>query len=897
MFKDKILRILPLVTKPSRYIGAEVNAVVKDPASVSLTWALCFPDAYEVGMSHLGLKVLYEILNARPDIWAQRVFAPWTDMEEKLREHDLPLYALEGFTPLGEMDIIAFTLQYELSYTNILNMLDLSGLPAYAKDRDETHPLVIAGGPCALNPEPLADFIDVFDIGDSEESVLEISDIALDFKRRGVKDKKALLGALSKVEGVYVPAHFEVTKDEGGRIENIRNVCGGPDRVKRRLIKDLDEAQYPVRPPVPYMAAVHNRVTLEISRGCPRGCRFCQAGYIYRPMRERGLTRLMGLAESALSSTGCDELSLSSLSAGDYSSLLPLMKGLMDAYSQRKVSISLPSLRVGTLTPEMCSEIRRVRKTGFTIAPEAGTQRLRDVINKNITEDALAGTAETVFSSGWDLIKLYFMVGLPTETDNDLRGIIDLSRKVLNAGKGGGGGAGARPVDRRRKGVNVGVSVFVPKPHTPFERLGQIPISEMRRRKDILKSALGRKPFAMKTGFAETSALESAFARGGRETGKALYNAWKAGARFDGWTENFNWQTWIDAFRDAGMDVEDEAAREFAPEEILPWGHIDCGVTDKFFKRELEKAMRAESSRDCLDKCTACGLECKKKDGDGDEIAPSRQVNGASPVPASNPPHFDPPPPVDEAASPGAKQPMAAQVGRPSARMRISYTKLMPLAMLSHTEMMTLFFRAISRAGLPVAFSEGFNPHPKLSFGPALGVGIESEAEILDIELTYAIDLLASVKALNMALPSGVRVTEARYISPKEAPAGVGLTSFEYAAEVPRGVDVEGAVSGFLAKESAVITRSKPVDRLSDKGAGGTGGQGGSGGAGGRVVKEIDIRPMVRCLEAAQTGRTVIFTLTAVDGKGAKPFEAAQAIFNLSPADSKAVRIKRLRIF
>ncbi|MGC2423801.1 MAG: TIGR03960 family B12-binding radical SAM protein [Nitrospirota bacterium] len=870
MFKDKILRILPLVTKPSRYIGAEVNAVVKDPDSVSLTWALCFPDAYEVGMSHLGLKVLYEVLNARPDIWAQRVFAPWTDMEEKLREHNLPLYALEGFTPLGEMDIIAFTLQYELSYTNILNMLDLAGLPVYAKDRNESHPLVIAGGPCALNPEPLADFVDVFDIGDSEEAVLEISDIVLDFKRRGVKDKKALLAALSKVEGIYVPAHFEVAKDESGRIKNICNVAGGPDRVRRRHLKDLDKAEFPVRPPVPYMAAVHNRVTLEISRGCPRGCRFCQAGYIYRPVRERGLPRLMELAESALSSTGCDELSLSSLSAGDYSSLLPLMKNLMDVYSQRKVSISLPSLRVGTLTPEMCNEIKRVRKTGFTIAPEAGTQRLRDVINKNISEDALVETAATVFSSGWDLIKLYFMVGLPLETDDDLRGIIDLSRKVLNAGKGGGS---------RRKGVNVGVSVFVPKAHTPFERLGQIPISEMRRRKDILKSALGRKPFAMKTGFAEISALESAFARGGRETGQALYNAWKAGARFDGWTENFNWQTWLDAFRDAGMDVEDEAAREFAPDEILPWGHIDCGVTDKFFKGELEKALRAETSRDCLDKCTACGLECAQPKGKPSALPDSASAASSPPLSASG---------TECEKQPMTKQPMAAPVGRPSARIRIIYTKLMPLAMLSHTEMMTLFFRAISRAGLPVAFSEGFNPHPKLSFGPALGVGIESEAEILDIELSYAIDLLLAIKALNMALPSGVRVSEARYLSPKEAPAGVGLTSYEYEMEVPGRLDPDDAISGFLAKESAVITR------ISDKGAGGAGGRGGDGG---RVTREIDIRPMVRCLEAAQDGRTVIFTLTAVDGKGAKPFEAAQAIFSLSPPESKTVRIKRLRIF
>ncbi|MHB8174784.1 MAG: TIGR03960 family B12-binding radical SAM protein, partial [Nitrospirota bacterium] len=780
--KDKVLRILPLVTKPSRYIGAEVNAVVKDPDSVSLTWALCFPDAYEVGMSHIGIKILYEILNSRPDIWAQRSFAPWPDMEEKLREHNLPLYALEGFTPLGEMDIIAFTLQYELSYTNVLNMLDLAGIPVYARDRDASHPLVIAGGPCALNPEPLADFIDAFDIGDSEESVLEISDVVLDFKRRGAKDRKALLDALSRIEGVYVPSHFEVSKGADGKINAIKNIVGGPEKVKRRIVGNIDSAPFPVRPPVPYMAAVHNRITLEISRGCPRGCRFCQAGYIYRPARERSRERLMALAEAAISSTGFDELSLSSLSAGDYSCLLPLVKGLMDVYEPRKISISLPSLRVGTLTPEICREIGRVRKTGFTIAPEAGTQRLRDVINKNITEDALMETSGAVFSSGWDLIKLYFMVGLPTETEEDLRGIIELSRKVLNTGKSAGG-VGTKPV-YRRKGVNVGVSIFVPKAHTPFQRMGQISISEMRRRKDVLGSALGRRPFAMKTGLAEMSALESAFARGGRESGAALHNAWKAGARFDGWTENFNWRLWLDAFRDAGLDVEDEAAREFAPEELLPWGHIDCGVTDKFFKRELERALKGETSPDCREKCYACGLDCTAS-------KPSE--------PQVRYPQVSMPP------APAAGQTVPSPVHRP-ARMRIKYSKLMPLAMLSHTEIMTLFFRAISRAGLPVAFSEGFNPHPKLSFGPALAVGIESEAEILDMELSYAIDLSVAAKALNLTMPSGVRVSEACYLSPKEAPAGVGITSFEYEAEIPAGLDVESMIPAFLAKDSAVIT-------------------------------------------------------------------------------------------
>ncbi len=871
--KDKIFQILPLVSKPSRYIGSEINAVVKDPSSVRLSWALCFPDAYEVGMSHIGIKILYEILNSRPEIWAQRAFAPWRDMEEKLREHNLPLYALEGFTPLGEMDVVAFTLQYELSYSNVLNMLDLAGIPIYAKDRDASHPLVIAGGPCALSPEPLAEFIDAFDIGDSEESVLEISDVLLDFKKRGVRDKTALLEAISKIEGIYVPAHFEVSKYPDGKIKHIKNIAGGQDKVKRRVVNNIDAAPFPVCPPVPYMAAVHNRVTLEISRGCPRGCRFCQAGYVYRPARERSLERVMALADAAVSSTGFDEISLSSLSAGDYSCLLPLVKGLMDTYEPRKVSVSLPSLRVGTLTPEICREIGRVRKTGFTIAPEAGTQRLRDVINKNITEDSLVETASAVFSSGWNLIKLYFMVGLPSETDEDLRGIIETCRKVLNAGKGAGGG---------RKGVNVGVSVFVPKAHTPFQRMGQIPIAEMRRKKEILGGALGRKPFAMKTGLAEMSALESAFARGGREIGAALFNAWKKGARFDGWTEEFEWQTWLDAFHDAGLDVEAEAARAFALDEILPWSHIDCGVSDKFFKRELERALNGETTPDCLKKCLACGLGCK-------------EVDRSLPLP----------PPARGGIKREGELHNSPAKSLP-ARMRIGYSKLMPLAMLSHTEMMTLFFRAISRAGLPVAFSEGYNPHPKLSFGPALAVGIESEAEILDMELSYAIDLKTAANALNLALPSGVRVFEARYLSPKEAPAGVGITHFEYEAEVPAGADAEAMIEAFLARDSAVVTR------VSDKGS-----------------REVDVRPMVQSLRvnsgetdviasrASQSqvlnsgiaasplaprddktqGETVVFSLTESGGKSAKPFEAVQSIFGLSREESRAARIKRLRMY
>ena len=831
---DKLLSVLPLVSKPSRYIGAEVNSVVKDPESVSLRVALCFPDVYEVGVSHLGLKVLYEVLNHREYIYAERAYAPWYDMEDALRARNLPLTTLETGTPLSEMDVVGFTLQYELSYTNILNMLDLGGIPLLSKDRDGGHPLIIAGGPCAFNPEPLAGFIDAFVIGDAEYAVVELADAVVEAKRAGV-DRPGLLKALANIEGVYVPAHFEVIKDEAGALVNIINVAGGPDGVTKRTVDDLDAAPFPELPILPYTAAVHARVSVEVSRGCPRGCRFCQAGYIYRPMRERSPRRIFELAEKGIAATGYEELSLSSLSTGDYSCLLPLMKGLMDHFERSRVSVSLPSLRVGTLTPEICREVRRVRKSGFTIAPEAGTQRLRDVINKNITEEALVETAQTVFSEGWDIIKLYFMIGLPTETDEDMEGIIRLARRVLDAGKRAGG--------RRGKRVNVGVSVFVPKPHTPFQWMGMVPVAEARRKKDALTRAFGRGPLALKSGHVEMSALEGAFARGGRELGPALKRAWELGARFDGWTERFDYALWVKAFEESGLDVEREATREYALDAILPWDHIRTGVSKRYLVKEYERATRSEVTPECREKCSGCGLKCTE-----DDLHTKDRLLG----------------PVTPVKTEGGN--------RPTARVRLRYTKLAPVSLLSHSELMTLMFRAVSRAELPIAFSDGFNPHPKISFGPALAVGIESEAEILDMELGYALDLGAVVRKLNGVLPAGVRVAEARVLMRDEPAAGVGFTHFTYEAEAPEGFtgNVADAVAAFLSRDKAVITR------VNDKGA-----------------KELDIRPMV--LELTAVGvRRVRFTLVESGGKSAKPFEIAQALFGVSPHDSRAVRVKRV---
>lgn len=829
--------ILPLVSKPSRYLGHEVNSVRKDPEGVRLRFALCFPDTYEVGISHLGLKILYEALNRMPGVYAERAYAPWPDMEEALKEEGLPLSTVETDTPLNRMDVVGFTLQYELSYANVLNMMALSGIPLRSAERGEGDPLVVAGGPCAFNPEPLANFIDAFVIGDAEEAAPEIADAVMRSKAEG-GGREALLDAVSRIEGVYVPSHFEVSRGADGSIASIRNVRGGPDRVAKRTLSELDAAVYPERPIVPYMSAVHDRVTLEVARGCVRGCRFCQAGYIYRPYRMRSHENVMRLAEGSVAASGYDELSLSSLSTGDYPPLLPLMTRLMERFEGERVSVSLPSLRVGTLTPEMCEQIKRVRKTGFTVAPEAGSQRLRDVINKNVTEQELVETAGTVFREGWDLIKLYFMTGLPTETDEDVEGIIRLSRAVLDAGRGAGG---------RRKKVNVGVSVFVPKPHTPFQWMGQIPLGEMRRKRETLHRALGKKPFAMKTGLPEMSVLEAALARGGREAGAAIESAWRRGARFDGWTELFDYGRWKDAFAEAGLDLEAEAARGYALDEVLPWDHIDTGVSRAFFKKEYERALKGVPTPDCRTKCTGCGLKCRE-----DETAPA------------------------DYTLPPAVSPKRPSTAGPPARVRVRYTKLRPLSLLSHTELMNLFFKAISRAGLPIRFSEGFNPHPKVSFGPALAVGIESEAEILDMELGYGIDLTSVVNALNQALPAQVRVVEARVLGPKEPAAGAGLSCHTYEAHAPDGSSAgcDGGLgelaASFMGRESVVITRT------GEKGS-----------------KELNIRPMVSEMSALD-GRRVRFTICESGGRSAKPFEVAGALFGLSPDKARAVRLKRV---
>ncbi|MBJ6748793.1 TIGR03960 family B12-binding radical SAM protein [Geomonas anaerohicana] len=821
--------ILLSVEKPARYMGGEMGTVADREGA--LRFVLAFPDVYEIGMSHLGLQVLYGVLKGVPWVMPERAYAPWPDLEESLRAEGKPLVTLEAGTPLAQADILGFTLQYELSYTNILNMLDLSGIPLLACDRPEGYPLVIAGGPCAYNPEPLADFFDAFLIGDGEEAVIELADCVRTAKEQGIA-KAELLERLARIEGVYVPSLFEVIYHEDGRVAAITPRKEWYQSVRRRFVADLETAYYPTSPIVPFLKTVHDRVSVEISRGCTRGCRFCQAGYIYRPVRERSPERVFEIMEEALHNTGYDEISLLSLSTGDYGCLTPLLKGLMDRYSAQKKAVSLPSMRVGSLSDEMAEEIRRVRKTGFTLAPEAGSERLRSVINKGITETALLENAGSVYRNGWRLIKLYFMIGLPTETMEDVDGIVELSREVKRQGKFAGNGGD----------VNVSVSSFVPKPHTPFQWEPQISEAEIVEKQRYLRDALKKKKLIMKWQDASLSGMEGVFARGDRRLAKLLIEAHRLGCRFDGWWEHFDRLKWAQAFENCGIDPTFYLRRREL-DEVLPWDHIDCGVTKSFLIKEREASLVGAATPDCrFDRCTGCGV-CDFK-----EI----KLRLNEPVPFGT----------------YASQAMVPEPTEDAQRIRIRFEKVGRMRFLSHLEMLTLFTRAVGRSGIPIRFSQGFHPHPKFSFATALSVGIESYAEYMDFEVDAGYTAAQLQEALNATLPEGVKVLEADEI-PLRAPAlSVIMDKVRYRVTLPEelAVDLEAKAAAFLALESSPVKREK-------KGK----------------ATEFDLRHEL--VELKVEGRA----LELVAGRG-KLLEFASAILGV-PADAlKEARLEKLEV-
>ncbi len=603
MDTKKFEELLLSVQKPGRYSGGEINSVIKDKNSVDIRFAFCFPDTYEIGMSHLGMKILYSQFNERDDIWCERVFCPWPDFEEVMRRENIPLFALESRDAIKDFDFIGFTMQYEMSYTNVLNMLDLAGLPLKSKERKSLSPLVVAGGPCVCNPEPIADFIDLFFLGEGEEVDLEVIDLYKELKAKGAS-KEEFLKAAAKIEGVYVPSLYDIEYNEDNTIKAIVPK-DAPKTVKKRIIKDLDKSYYPDKFIVPFIEIVHDRVVQEVFRGCIRGCRFCQAGFIYRPVREKSYETVNAQAKALCENTGYDEISLSSLSTSDYTELEPLLNNLLDWTEKSHISLALPSLRIDNFSDELLEKINHIRKSGLTFAPEAGTQRLRDVINKNITEEEILSTCETAFKGGYTSVKLYFMLGLPTETDEDLKGIADLGQKIVNKFY-------SMPDKPKGKSVSVSISVstFVPKPFTPFQFEPQIDEKEIRRRQEYLKSCITTRKISLSYHDSSTSFLEGVLARGDRRLGAVLEEAFKMGCKFDSWTEHFSPEKWLEAFKKCSIDPAFYANRLRSFEEINPWEHLDYSVSKNFLIRENQTAHNEKTTPNCREKCSACGVSC-----------------------------------------------------------------------------------------------------------------------------------------------------------------------------------------------------------------------------------------------------------------------------------------------
>jgi radical SAM family uncharacterized protein/radical SAM-linked protein len=722
------------VAKPSRYTGGEINAVVKDPARVRLKFGLAFPDVYEVGMSHVGLQILYHLLNQPPDIACERVFAPWPDMEENLRQNGIPLSTLESARPLREFDVVGFSLQYELNYTGVLNILDLAGIPWRASERQETFPLIIGGGPCALNPEPLADFFDAFVLGDGEEAALEVCREIVAAKETG-EPKEAILRRLSRLEGVYVPSLFQVAYHPDGTIARIDSAAGEAAPVRRRVLADLDLGPFPGRPLLPYLEVIHDRLNVEIARGCTRGCRFCQAGMTYRPLRERSPGKILNIIEEALQSTGHDEVSLLSLSSGDYSQIEPLLSFVIGRYCGAQVAVSLPSLRVETLTPALIHKIREVRKTGFTLAVEAGTERLRRVINKGNTEADLLQTLQKVFAAGWRLVKLYFMIGLPTETDEDLEGIASLCRKASREARKTRGSAQ----------INLSISTFIPKPHTPFQWEAQDSREDVRRKQAFLKKALERNGIRLKGTDPDLSLLEGVFARGDRRLGKTIEAAYRFGSRLDGWGDHFRFDLWRKAFAETGIDPAFYTSRRRGLGEVLPWDHLDSRVSKRFLREERDKALQGVTTADCRrSSCAGCGV-CFDADALSNRLAAGEEN--------------------EFGASRFAEEKDVSSF--PVRKFRLRFSKTGSARYLGHLELTRLLIRAFRRSRIPLVFSQGFHPLPRVSFGPPLPVGHESLAEYLDLQVQGNILPGEAAERINSALPPGVQIMEIQEISLK----------------------------------------------------------------------------------------------------------------------------------
>lgn len=798
--------LLPFVSKPGRYIGNEVNIVRKDLRDVDVRFALVFPDVYEVGMSYLGFPILYHLLNQMPGVYAERAFAPWTDLEEQMRRQHVPLFSMETFSSLADFDVVGFTVQYELHGTTIINLIDLMGQPVWARERT-TGPLILAGGPSVFNPEPMAEFFDAIVIGDGEEAVRELAELVRTGKQQGW-DRQRYWREMAAIPGVYVPALYVAEYDERHRFSGLKPAPGAPARIKARIVEALNPDHYPAKPLVPVIPTTHDRVSLEIARGCSRGCRFCNAGMIYRPVRQRTVSELVTQALQNIEATGYDEVSLVSLSTSDYEDLEALMAGLRTALANDMVNLSFPSLRPEKFTPQVAYYAKDVRKSGLTLAPEAGCQRLRDLINKTTTEDDLIAAVQLAFKEGWKLIKLYFMIGHPTETEADLNEMIALIQKVA---------AIARIY--KGTGLHVSISPFVPKAVTPFQWCRQDRSEEIRAKIGYLKERIRDKRIKLSWREADLAQIEGVLARGDRRVSRVLWRVWQAGARLEGWSEHFSAERWRQAMAEEGLAYE-WFTDDLALDAPLPWDHIDKGVTKKFLRDEYQRALGCTVTPDCRDgDCQRCGLMGKQ--ACQTIIHPVAEKESA-------------PRPLQMENLPAVPPPDASRIRM----VRLKYRRDEAIRFLSHLDVIHLFERTLRRARVAMVYSSGFNPHPRMAFGPPLTTGYCSDAEYLDLHY-YANEDESLAERLAAALPEGLTLLEVKPLFNKHRNLTDVINRADYFIRMP--VRIEPARIDALLQESEI-----PVRRSKD----------------GEPGKTIDIRPFIA---EAEGGDQTLRLVTRID--------------------------------